>query len=167
MNGKESEKEKKKGKKSAPLAEPLCSLMRRESAAASGGRGTWIWQNFTSERTQKANFDFVPGFFVCSASTAAVAAAVVAVAAPAAPMQTLPSLHAETLHPQLFPFASDHICKLSFLLLIIVISTSCGCVGSGPGLDRGRSPGVCRQAAVTHFSRLPTQVKCHVLSGKL
>lgn len=36
-----------------------------------------------------------------------------------------------------------------------------------PQLDQGYPSGVCQQAAVTKFSPLPDQVKCHVLSGKL
>lgn len=36
--------------------------MRCETDAAKGGRGTRMQQNFTSEQTQRANFDFVPAF---------------------------------------------------------------------------------------------------------
>lgn len=48
--------------------------MRWETDAAKGGRGTRMWQNFTSEQTQKANFDFVPGFRLLASAAVAAAA---------------------------------------------------------------------------------------------
>lgn len=69
------------------------------------------------------------------------------------------SLSYDSLPPAAFcSFTSDHICKL----FPIYVET-----GAVPQLDQGYPPGACQQAAVTQFSPLPAQVKCHVLSGKL
>lgn len=107
--------------------ELLWSPMCWEADAASGSRGTRMWQNFTSEQTQKANFDFVPGF-VCLAM----------------PRRESLGLHArlalrrKSLPPAaLCSFTSDRTCQL-FLE-----------TGSVPRLDRG---GISQECASRRMS---------------
>lgn len=128
--------------------ELLWSPMRWEADAASGSRGTRMWQNFTSEQTQKANFDFVPGF-VCSAMLRREGLG----------LHARLALRRKSLPPAvLCSFTSDPTCQL-FDFSGNRLSPSLG-----PGWY---FPGVRQQAAVTQFSLLPARVKCHVLSGWL
>lgn len=106
-----------------------------------------MWQNFTSEQTQKASFDFFAGF-VC-----------------------LPLLRGERLRLHVHLDATRvYLQLLSALSHQTVLANSSTPVetGAAPWLGPGwYSPGVWQRAAVAPFSLLPAQVKCHVLSGKL
>lgn len=128
--------------------------MRWETAAANGGRGTWIWQNFTSEHTQKANFDFFPGFSS-------------ALPPPRRRLQPLrlcirsPPLYAKALHPQLFPFASDRICKLFYYYYYFHLLQFClkqALVGPGV-FPRSVLAGGCHTLL---FAANPSEMSCPV-----
>lgn len=126
MSGKESEK-------NAPLAEPLCSLMRWEAAAANGGTGTWIWQNFTSEHTQRANFDFVPGFSSALPPQWRQRR-------PLRLRKRIPPFMLRHFTPSCSLLASGHICKISSFYLLLLFPPPPVLLKTGPGLLRGLFP---------------------------